>query len=44
MVRGWAALSEELVLTWARDPAGVSREELLEAVTAALPMLADLTR
>jgi AcrR family transcriptional regulator len=44
MVRGWAALSEELVLTWARDPAGVSREELLEAVTAALPMLAGLTR
>ena len=44
MVRGWAALSEELVLTWARDPAGVSREELLGAVTAALPMLADLTR
>jgi AcrR family transcriptional regulator len=44
MVRGWSALSEELVLTWARDPAGVSREELLRAVTAALPLLADLTR
>src|SRR5688572_7403648 len=44
MVRGWAALSEELVLTWARDPAGVSREELLGALTAALPLLADLTR
>ncbi len=44
MVRGWAALSEELVLAWARDPAGVSREELLRAVTAALPLLTDLTR
>jgi AcrR family transcriptional regulator len=44
MVRGWAALTEELVLTWARDPAGVSRDELLAALTAALPLLADLTR
>ena len=44
MVRGWSALTEELVLTWARDPAGVSREELLRAVTAALPLLAGLTR
>ncbi|NYG56895.1 TetR/AcrR family transcriptional regulator [Nocardioides perillae] len=39
MVRGWAALSEELVLDWVRDPHGVSREELLDALTASLPAL-----
>jgi AcrR family transcriptional regulator len=44
MVRGWAAMSEELVLTWVRDPRGVSREELLTALTASLPALVDLLR
>ena len=44
MVRGWAALAEELVLTWAREPAGVSREELIRVITGALPELVDLTR
>ena len=44
MVRGWAALAEELVLTWAREPAGVSREELIRVITGALPVLVDLTR
>lgn len=39
MVRGWAALAEELVLAWVADPAGVTREELLAAVTGALPGL-----
>jgi len=44
MVRGWAALAEELVLAWARTPAGVSREELIRVITGALPVLVDLTR
>jgi len=44
MVRGWAALAEELVLTWAREPAGVSREKLIRVITGALPELVDLTR
>jgi AcrR family transcriptional regulator len=44
MVRGWAALAEELVLTWAREPAGVSREELIRVITGALPELVELTR
>ncbi len=44
MVRGWAALAEELVLTWAREPADVSREELIRMITGALPELVDLTR
>ena len=37
MVRGWSALAEEVVLSWVREPAGVSKEELLAMLTAALP-------
>ena len=44
MVRGWAALTEELVLTWAADPAGVTRDELLAAIAGSLPGLVDLVR
>ncbi len=42
MVRAWSAMGEELVLTWVADPAGVTREQLLEAMTASLPALVDL--
>lgn len=42
MVRGWAALGEELVLTWIEDPGEVSREQLLESLTAALPALVEI--
>jgi hypothetical protein len=42
MVRGWAALSEELVMAWAADPAGVTRDQLLGAVAGSLPALVDL--
>jgi len=41
-VRGWAAMTEELVLAWAADPGGVSRDRLLDAVTGSLPALVDL--
>ncbi len=41
MVRGWAALSEELVLAWVVDPGEISRQQLLDALTAALPALVD---
>ena len=44
MVRGWAAMSEELVLTWVSDPRGVTREQLLDALTASLPALVDVLR
>ena len=44
MVRGWAAMSEELVLTWVVDPSGVTREQLLDALTASLPALVDVLR
>ena len=42
VVRGWAAMTEELVLTWVVDPAGVTREELLRMIAASLPALVAL--
>ena len=42
MVRGWSAMTEDLVLSWVRDPAGVTREELLGALAASLPALVEL--
>ena len=42
MVRGWSAMGEEMVLTWVTDPAGVTRDQLLEALAASLPALVDL--
>ncbi len=41
-VRGWSAMTEELVLTWAADPGDVTREQLLTAVTDSLPALVAL--
>ena len=41
VVRGWSAMTEELVLTWVREPAGVTREELLLIMAASLPALVD---
>ena len=42
MVRGWSALTEELVLTWAADPGEVTRDDLLAAISGSLPALTDL--
>lgn len=39
LVRGWAKMSEELVLTWVRDPQGVSRDQLIELLALSLPKL-----
>lgn len=44
MVRGWAAMAEEVVLTWAKEPGDVTREELLAFLGASLPALAELVR
>jgi AcrR family transcriptional regulator len=43
-VRGWSAMTEELVLSWAAEPGGVSRDRLLETLTGSLPVLVDLLR
>jgi AcrR family transcriptional regulator len=37
MVRGWAAMTEDVVLAWVRDPNGISKEKLLAMLAAALP-------
>jgi AcrR family transcriptional regulator len=42
MVRGWSAMGEEMVLTWVTDPRGVTREQLLESLSASLPALVEL--
>lgn len=39
VVEGWAAFVEETVVSWVREPAGVSREELLAIIAGALPAL-----
>ena len=45
VVRGWAALTEEVVLDWVRDNRGITREELLVILAGSLPgILAPLVR
>lgn len=39
VVRGWAAMAEELVLSWVQEPGEVTREELLAIMVASLPAL-----
>ena len=39
VVRGWSAMTEELVVAWGRDPAGVSRQEVLDIIAGSLPAL-----
>jgi AcrR family transcriptional regulator len=39
VVRGWASMSEALVLAWAKDPAGVTREQLDQLLAGSLPAL-----
>jgi AcrR family transcriptional regulator len=36
VVRGWSAMTEELVLSWIADPAGLSREQLLDVLAGSL--------
>lgn len=43
VVRGWSAMAEEMVLTWADDPSVMSRDQLLGVLALSLPGLVDLT-
>ena len=43
VVRGWSAMSEELVLAWVADPTGVTREQLLEFLADSLSALVEVT-
>ncbi|HEY9563250.1 MAG TPA: TetR/AcrR family transcriptional regulator, partial [Nocardioides sp.] len=39
IVHAWSAYAEDLALGWAREPAGVSREEVVRAMSSSLPAL-----
>ena len=39
VVRGWAAMTEEIVITWVTDPSDVTRDELLAVLASSLPAL-----
>ena len=43
LVRGWSALTEELVLAWIAEPGGVTRDELVGLLARSLPSLVALT-
>lgn len=43
VVRGWAAMVEQLVLGWAADPTTMTRDQLLSTITGSLPALVALT-
>lgn len=42
VVRGWSAMTEEMVLTWADDPSVLTRGELVGVLARSLPGLVDL--
>lgn len=39
VVHGWSAFAEDVALSWAREPGEVSRDEVIELLTASLPSL-----
>jgi AcrR family transcriptional regulator len=43
LVRGWSAMTEDVVMSWVRDPRGVPKEELLILLAAALPAVLSAT-
>jgi AcrR family transcriptional regulator len=43
MVRGWSAMTEEVVLSWVRDPQDVPKQDLLVMLAAALPAVLTAT-
>jgi AcrR family transcriptional regulator len=42
LMRGWGAMTEDLVLSWLVDPTGVTREELLAMMAQSLPALVSI--
>ena len=41
LVRGWSAMTEELVIPWRTDPGDITREHLLATIAGALPVLVE---
>src|SRR3954451_17150455 len=44
MVRGWAAMVEDIVLHWLEDDRGVTKSDLLEMLAGSLPQVASVVR
>lgn len=42
VIRAWQAMVEDLVLSWCDDPAGLTRDDLLQVITGSLPAILDL--
>jgi len=40
MVRGWSAMTEEVVLSWIQEPRGLSKDQLLVSLALSLPAIA----
>ncbi|WP_051486085.1 TetR/AcrR family transcriptional regulator [Nocardioides sp. J54] len=41
LIHAWQAMVEDLVLTWCDDPAGLTRDDLLQVITTSLPALVE---
>ena len=41
VIHAWQAMVEDLVLTWCETPAGLTRDDLIQVITGALPALID---
>ena len=41
LIHAWQAMVEDLVLTWCDAPAGLTKDDLLQVITASLPALVD---
>ncbi|MGZ8745427.1 MAG: TetR/AcrR family transcriptional regulator [Nocardioides sp.] len=41
VVRGWSAMTEELVIAWRTDPGDITRDDLLAIIAGALPALVE---
>lgn len=39
LVKGWAAMLEQIIIDWVADPRGIAREDLLERLARALPAI-----
>ncbi|KQZ67197.1 TetR/AcrR family transcriptional regulator [Nocardioides sp. Root151] len=44
MVHAWSAFAEDVALTWAENPDGVSRDEVLELLAGSLPALVEVVQ
>ncbi len=39
LVKGWAAMNEQVIIDWVADPRGIARDDLLDRLARALPAI-----